>query len=74
MNKNDLKETVNKSIEEMGFARISRAVVTDVFSAGGPVSFDARGRLDEFARENDFVVGEEENFVVFERRAASSAD
>ncbi|HEX9962850.1 MAG TPA: hypothetical protein VGB00_18100 [Pyrinomonadaceae bacterium] len=70
MNQNNLTETINKSIEELGFARIPRAAVTDIFSSGEPVSFEIDEKLGEFAGEHGLEIREEEDFVIFERKAA----
>jgi hypothetical protein len=70
MNQHDLLDTINKSIQELGFARIPRAAVADIFSSGEAVSFEAHEKLDEFASSHGLRFREEENFVVFEPRSA----
>ena len=46
-------QIITKSIEELGFARIAKLAVLDVFSTGEPVSFDIHDELKEFAASND---------------------
>ncbi|HEX8247439.1 MAG TPA: hypothetical protein VF599_04585 [Pyrinomonadaceae bacterium] len=70
MNQNNLTETINKSIEELGFARIPRIAVTDTFSSGAPVSFETDEKLREFAAEQGLEIREEDDFVIFERKKA----
>jgi hypothetical protein len=40
MTKDKLSQTITRSIKELGFARIARHAIIDVFSTGNPVSFD----------------------------------
>jgi hypothetical protein len=74
MNQDNLTDTINKSMEELGFARIPRAAVADIFSSGGggasPVSFEANEKLREFADGQNLEIREEDDFVIFERREA----
>ena len=68
MNRDELAQIITKSIEELGFARIAKPVVLDVFSTGEPVSFDIHDKLKEFAAsENLELQDEDENFWVFRR-------
>lgn len=68
MNQDNLTETINKSIEELGFARIPRTAVTGIFSSGEPVSFEIDEKLREFAEKQNLEVREEDDFVIFERK------
>ncbi|HEY0049064.1 MAG TPA: hypothetical protein VGB68_07250 [Pyrinomonadaceae bacterium] len=70
MNQNNLTETIDKSIEELGFARIPRIAVTETFSSGEPVSFETNEKLREFAEKQGLEIREEDDFVIFERKAA----
>jgi hypothetical protein len=40
LTKDELAQTIAQSIEELGFARIAKPAILDVFSTGEPVSFD----------------------------------
>lgn len=70
MNQDNLTETIRKSIEELGFARIPRIAVTDIFSSGEPVSFEINEKLRAFADGQNLEIREEDDFVIFERKAA----
>lgn len=66
MTKDDLLQTINQSIKELGFARIARSAVLDVFSTGNPVSFDIHDEIQEFAANQNFEYQNEgEDFVIF---------
>ena len=67
MTKNELSQTINQSIEELGFARIARPAILDVFSTGNPVSFDIHNELKEFADSQglNYQVEDDEDFYVF---------
>jgi len=65
MTKNELAETIAQSIKELGFARIAKAAVLDVFSSGEPVSFDIHERVEEFAASQNLTIENEEDFLVF---------
>ncbi|MCA1622237.1 MAG: hypothetical protein LC768_01230 [Acidobacteria bacterium] len=65
MTKDELAETIAQSIKELGFARIARAAVLDVFSTGEPVSFDIYERVKKFAASQNLTVENEEDFLVF---------
>lgn len=68
LTKDELSQTITKSIEELGFARIAKPAVLDVFSTGEPVSFDIHDKLKEFAASGnlEYQDGEdEEDFLVF---------
>lgn len=69
MNQDNLTETVRKSVEELGFARIPRAAVTEIFSSGEPVSFEINEKLREFAEKQNLEIREEDDFVIFERKS-----
>lgn len=69
MNQDNLTETVWKSVEELGFARIPRAAVTEIFSSGEPVSFEINEKLREFAEKQNLEIREEDDFVIFERKS-----
>lgn len=49
MTKDELAQTIAQSIEELGFARIAKPAILDVFSTGEPVSFDIHDKLKEFS-------------------------
>jgi hypothetical protein len=66
LNRDELAQIITKSIEELGFARIAKPAVLDVFSTGAPVSFDIHDELKEFAASNNLEYRDEhENFWVF---------
>jgi hypothetical protein len=66
MNKNELSQTINRSVKELGFARIARSAIIDVFSTGNPVSFDIHNEIQEFAADQGFEFQNDgEDFVVF---------
>lgn len=66
MTKDELTQTINRSIEELGFARIARAGILDVFSTGNPVSFDIHNEVETFAANQGFEYENEgEDFVIF---------
>jgi hypothetical protein len=66
MTKDELSQTINQSIKELGFARIPRAGILNVFSTGNPVSFDIHNEIREFAANQGFEYENEgEDFVVF---------
>ena len=66
MTKDELSQTINQSIEDLGFARIARAGILDVFSTGNPVSFDIHTEIQEFASNQGFEYENEgEDFVIF---------
>ena len=67
MTKDKLLQTINQSIEELGFARIARPAILDVFSTGNPVSFNIHNELKEFADSQglNYQVEEDEDFYVF---------
>jgi hypothetical protein len=76
MNTDDLKQTINKSIQELGFARIARPALIDVFSTGKPASFDIYDELKDFAEKNNFEIqnDEDEDFVVFSPLSGKSSE
>ena len=66
MTKDELTQIINQSIEELGFARIARAGIIDVFSTDNPVSFDIHNQIREFAADQGFEYENEgEDFVIF---------
>ena len=67
MTKDELSQTINQSIKELGFARIARPAILDIFSTGNPVSFDIHTELKEFAGNLglDYQVEDDEDFYVF---------
>lgn len=66
MTKDELSQTVNQFIKELGFAGIARSAVLDVFSSGNPVSFDIHDELKEFADGQGFEFRNEgEDFATF---------
>ena len=74
MTKNELAQTISQSIEELGFARIAKPAILDVFSAGEPASFDIHEGLKEFAADQGLSYQNEtddEDFIVFQRSDSS---
>lgn len=67
MTVDELTQTINKSIKELGFARISRPALIKIFSKGEPAGFDIQEDLMNFAQENNLEIrdAEEEDFVNF---------
>jgi hypothetical protein len=68
LTRDELSQTITKAIKELGFARIAKPAVLDVFSSGEPASFDIHDKLKEFAAtENlEYQNGEDdEDFLVF---------
>ena len=67
MTKDELTQTINQSIKELGFARIAKPAILDVFSTGEPVSFDIHDKLKEFADSQDlhYQDDNDEDFFVF---------
>ena len=65
MTRNELAQTINQSIEKLGFARVARPAILDVFSTGEAVSFDIHDELEMFAVSQNLEFQDDENFVVF---------
>lgn len=67
MTKDELLQTINRSIKELGFARIARPAILDVFSSGNPASFDIHNALKDFANSQglNYQVEDDEDFIVF---------
>lgn len=66
MNKNELAQIITESIKELGFARIARAAILDVFASSESPSFAIHDELKEFAASRDLEFENEgDNFVVF---------
>lgn len=67
MTKNELTEIITQSIKELGFARIAKPAIIDVFSSGEPVSFDIHDKLKEFAASQNlnYRDDEDQDFFVF---------
>lgn len=68
MNKEELSQTIAKSIDELGFARIPKAAVANIFSEGESASFDIHDRLKEFVAGENLSYQEsedDEDFFVF---------
>lgn len=66
MTEDKLTQTINQSIKELGFARIARAGILDVFSNGNPASFDIHKKIEEFASNQGFKHEYDgEDFVIF---------
>jgi hypothetical protein len=76
MTKDELTETINKSIKELSFARIARPALLEVFSKGEPAAFDIYDELKAFAAANNFEMRNDmdENFVVFSSIGEGKAD
>jgi hypothetical protein len=68
LTRDELSQTITKSIGELGFARIAKPAVLDVFSTGEAVSFDVHDKLKEFAAQEklEYRDGEDDqDFLVF---------
>ena len=67
MTKDELTRTITESIKELGFARIAKPAIIDVFSTGDPASFDIHSKLKEFAGSQglDYQDEDDEDFFVF---------
>ncbi len=67
MTKDKLTEIITQSIKELGFARIAKPAILDVFSTGVPVSFDIHDKLKEFADSQglNYQDDADEDFYVF---------
>ncbi len=66
MNKNELAQIITKSIKELGFARIARAAILDVFASSESPSFAIHDKLKEFAASRGLEFENEgDDFVVF---------
>lgn len=67
MTKDELSQTISKSIEELGFARIAKPAIIEVFSTGNPVSFDIHDKVKEFAASQNlsYQTEDDEDFFVF---------
>jgi hypothetical protein len=67
LTKDELAQIIAQSIKELGFARIAKPAILDVFSTGEPVSFDIHDKLEEFASSQDlnFQDDNDEDFYVF---------
>lgn len=65
--KDELTQTITKSIGELGFARIAKPAILDVFSSGEPASFDIHDKLKEFADNQglNYQDDADEDFYVF---------
>jgi hypothetical protein len=66
MNRNELTETITRSIEELGFARIKRAALIDVFASGTDISANTHHEINSFAESNGLESKNEDgDFIVF---------
>ena len=66
MTQDELTQIVTKSIEDMGFARIKRAALVDVFSSVAENLSAAQNQLENYASNNGFDFKHEDgDFVVF---------
>ena len=67
MTKDELSQTIAQSMKELGFARIARPAIIDVFSTSNPVSFDIHSALKDFANSQglSYQVEDDEDFIVF---------
>ena len=74
MTKDELSQTIAQSMKKLGFARIARPAIIDVFSTGNPVSFDIHSALKDFANSQglNYQVEDDEDFIVF--RSSDSKD
>ena len=61
MTREELSQTITKSIEELGFARIAKPAVLQVFSSDSPSSFDIHDRIKEFAAVENLQFKESED-------------
>jgi hypothetical protein len=67
LTKDELTQIITDSIKELGFARIAKPAVLDVFSTGEPTSFDIHDKLKEFASSQglDYQDADDVDFFVF---------
>ncbi len=68
MTKEELTEIITQSIKDLGFARIAKPAILDVFSTGEPTSFDIHDKLKEFADSQGLNYQDDdtdEDFFVF---------
>jgi hypothetical protein len=66
MIQDELTQIVTKSIEDMGFARIKRAALVDVFDSGTADVSNTQIQLENFAKSNGLEFKSEDvDFVVF---------
>ena len=73
MTVDELSQTINKSIAELGFARIARPALTDIFSSGKASGFDIHENLETFAKNQNLEMANDvdEDFVVFSPAGAA---
>jgi hypothetical protein len=66
MTQNELTQIVTESIENLGFARIKRAALVDVFDSGVADLSATQNQLEDFAKNNGLEFKSEDgDFVVF---------
>lgn len=66
MTQDELTQIVIKSIEDLGFARIKRAALVDVFNSGEVGLSTTQNQIASFAKSNGLEFKSEDgDFVVF---------
>lgn len=66
MTENELTQTITKSIEDLGFARIKRAALIGVFNSGAENNLTPENQWGNYARSNNLEYKNEDgDFVVF---------
>lgn len=71
MNQDELTQIVTKSIEDLGFARIKRAALVDVYNSGAADLSATQNQIANFAKSNGLEFKSEDgDFVVFYKEGA----
>lgn len=68
MTRDELAQIITQSIKDLGFARIAKPAILEVFSSGEIASFDIHSKLKEFASSQnlDYQDDTDEDFYVFQ--------
>lgn len=71
MTQDELTQIVKKSMEDLGFARIKRAALIDVFNSGEADLSTTQNQIASFAKSNGLEFKNEDgDFVVFYKEGA----
>lgn len=67
MTRDELAQIITQSIKDLGFARIAKPAILDVFSSGETASFDIHNELKEFAssQDLDYQDDSDKDFYIF---------
>jgi hypothetical protein len=66
MNQDELTQIITKSIEDLGFARIKRVALVDVFTSSTKDILNTQNELGNYAQSHGLEFKEEDaDFVVF---------